>query len=1268
MLSKVRREDESRVEADLATNRKARNRIPRLQLQTRIMLNLPTLKLISGTYLGFMLTLGATAGSITNNFEAPVDFLADGVRGTMWDGVYFGAGDVSEGTPGVGKTVAANTTTLPVLGGVGYLYVEHTGGGWEGAQNDGFFIYKYVAGDFDVSVQLLGAPFQNVNYHFAGLMARATAFPQGSPFNPTGANAAESFLGITRFQEFNIGDSVRSTSNGVLTATQTFNYPGDNSDTNSDRFLRIVRTGDAFSFYDKTNASDSWSFKTTILRPDLAGAVMQVGIQDAVFTGNQPFSAFTDFELSGPNVVDPAAAGTAPNDPSGVTFSAPNPDGHLTISWTPGVGSSGSLVLLRAATNSLITQVPPYGSAFAGDPSFSGLSNRFGGEGYRLVYAGSGNSVTVSGLGGSNNTYSAAVFSYSGAGAATHYGIHPATGSALGPGNLTNVTFTLIPATIPVGGAASATVHAFYSSGDSYDVSSAPGTVWNSSDPGSALAANGTITGLAAGNAVTITVNYSGVIGSNSVLVHEPAFTDDFSVSHDFVAQGLPGSKWEGLYLRPGDLPGADISGSIMFCPTNDINITSNNLLTVRAGGSDWEGSANDGYFLFKSVPGDFQAMVHITNLQHAAYQFVGLMARASNPDGSAYLGGENHVNWWFFDQFGVITSARSAVNGAVDAFADQTGVTPVNSIWLLLQRINGTNFFCYQKFNANDPWTFMSGATMVQPLFTNGVPLQVGLAQSTFTGAEAELVQFDNFMLDAENIGSTNPPPLAASGLAITSNPDLSITLNWSATNSSGTPVQGMVVMRAGAPVSAQPPYGFLFAGNPVFGQGTALGSGNFVVFRSASPPASAANTVTVTGLNPGVTYYAAVYTFVGSSGTKVFNTAGAPSAGVLNGALQGMQTVLPSGGIPAGGVGTPVVYGVFNGGALVPITQSVSIFSDDPAIIIGTNGVLSGIAAGSTKVRFVYAAYTNELLATVRPPGFVDNFGVAHDYVARGVTGSGWDGAYLSPNSFPNQAGGNDGSVLVCDAHTTSNNTLTVSSTLTDWAGGDNDGFLLFKYVPGDFQAAVHITSLTKTVNYLFAGLMARAYATNGAPSLVGTNYLENWVYLGEFDEFNDDVESRYALDGVDREFPGGPGLDDWWLLMKRENGTHFTFYKRLNPSDPWFPLPSQSFEHPRLAAGVPLQVGLFAAVYTPNIGTVQFDSFMLDNMGGIPLTVNLSGGNLKLRWPTAPGVTLQTSSSLSPANWQTVGAAPSQTGDGYTEVLIPNPVGAAYFRLVR
>jgi len=44
--------------------------------------------------------LAARADSITNNFDNNLDYLMDGVTGSMWDGVYLGYGDIYNGTRG----------------------------------------------------------------------------------------------------------------------------------------------------------------------------------------------------------------------------------------------------------------------------------------------------------------------------------------------------------------------------------------------------------------------------------------------------------------------------------------------------------------------------------------------------------------------------------------------------------------------------------------------------------------------------------------------------------------------------------------------------------------------------------------------------------------------------------------------------------------------------------------------------------------------------------------------------------------------------------------------------------------------------------------------------------------------------------------------------------------------------------------------------------------------------------------------------------------
>src|SRR5262249_11867610 len=144
------------------------------------------------------------AGSITNNFDVPHDFLTTGVLGeTNWDGVYLGFGDIPGGNAGG----AGNGVSLAADANVSFpsfLTVQTTGGDWAGTGDDGFFLWKLVKGDFDVSVE--SAPiWNNPAFNFAGLIARAYhTNNSGSPFSPASTNASENWVGLFRFQEFNV--------------------------------------------------------------------------------------------------------------------------------------------------------------------------------------------------------------------------------------------------------------------------------------------------------------------------------------------------------------------------------------------------------------------------------------------------------------------------------------------------------------------------------------------------------------------------------------------------------------------------------------------------------------------------------------------------------------------------------------------------------------------------------------------------------------------------------------------------------------------------------------------------------------------------------------------------------------------------------------------------------------------------------------------------------------------------------------------------------
>jgi Family of unknown function (DUF5695) len=363
--------------------------------------------------------------SYTDNFNAPINYLTNGTAGTFWDGIYFGAGEFNNtgvGGGGAGATIqcdanisAANTLTL-----------QTTGTAWEAADDDGLFLYKVVPGDFSMSVHVV-SPFNNAGYNTAGLQARA--FSAGGD----AYGGKENFVSWTRFDEFNFPNYLRSEVNGGVAQINPGDFP------NGAYWLRMDRIrGTNFMFYQRSNNVAPWQLVTTfptgqvtggtnLRRADMLGLPMQVGIIHATFAG-QLGVQFTDFNLIESNV----SFATPPAPPTGLNLQT-NINGTVTVSWTPGSGSAGSLVAVWNGTNNLVKQIPANGFTYTGDARY-GFGSTLPAMGWFVVYAGSGSSVTVTNL--FPGTYNFAVFSYAGSASAIAYNHSPARVSVSIPENL----------------------------------------------------------------------------------------------------------------------------------------------------------------------------------------------------------------------------------------------------------------------------------------------------------------------------------------------------------------------------------------------------------------------------------------------------------------------------------------------------------------------------------------------------------------------------------------------------------------------------------------------------------------------------------------------------------------------------------------------------------------------------------------------------------------------------------------------------------------
>jgi M6 family metalloprotease-like protein len=100
-------------------------------------------------------------------------------------------------------------------------------------------------------------------------------------------------------------------------------------------------------------------------------------------------------------------------------------------------------------------------------------------------------------------------------------------------------------------------------------------------------------------------------------------------------------------------------------------------------------------------------------------------------------------------------------------------------------------------------------------------------------------------------------PPIIQATTFASSSLADNSMTISW--TRGNGNAV--LVVARSGSAVNEIPSNGIVYSANTAFGNGSKIGSGNYVVYNGTG------NSVNLTNLNSGTGYYYAIYEYSSTS-----------------------------------------------------------------------------------------------------------------------------------------------------------------------------------------------------------------------------------------------------------------------------------------------------------------------------------------------------------------------------------------------------------------
>jgi hypothetical protein len=434
----------------------------------------------------------------------------------------------------------------------------------------------------------------------------------------------------------------------------------------------------------------------------------------------------------------------------------------------------------------------------------------------------------------------------------------------------------------------------------------------------------------------TRSIPLASLLAINAICGNAATLTDNFNSNQDYLANGVAGTVWDGVYFGAGEFAntgtGGSGPGSTVQC---DANISTNSMLTVQSSATDWEGTGDDGFFLYKVIPGDFSAVVHVVSpFNTNIYNTAGLQARAFSSGGNPFGGSEDFISWTRFDQFNYANYLRNETNSTVQQI--NPGGFPNSAYWLRMDRV-GNNFTFYQRTNSGDAWQLVNfpppvnGTTLTRNDFA-GQPLQVGIIHATYNTLRG--AQFTDFSITAPAFDTTAAPPSPPSNLSVT-NTTNTASISWSAAPDGAGSV--VVMWAGGNAIKQTPANGFTYNGNATFGLGDMLLATNYFVVCSGT-----ATSVVVTNLPTGAICNVAVFSYAGSGTTTAYNKSPAVANFSTGTATTTNTTLLVDPVSPAltnyTSLGEWNTDGNFESWTATQITNALV-----------TNGILSGSASGS-------------------------------------------------------------------------------------------------------------------------------------------------------------------------------------------------------------------------------------------------------------------------------------------------------------------------------
>jgi hypothetical protein len=224
--------------------------------------------------LAFSAVSSAADLTLSDNFDTDQDYLTNGVGGTVWDAFVY-----NDGADATQDTVV---TTAAATGGV--FVLDTTNSQWEWGGDDGPLLYINVAGgsDFVATVEIAGYTY--VDHHTVGIMARSTVA------------ADVDWIASQYLNNYSIGGAIRSTDGGGSSTTSTLN------DTTAAgyaiNFLKLEKAGATFTASYSEDGGATFVSSNSVDRTDLESVDLQVGIFQALFSGNTSDASFDNFSIT----------------------------------------------------------------------------------------------------------------------------------------------------------------------------------------------------------------------------------------------------------------------------------------------------------------------------------------------------------------------------------------------------------------------------------------------------------------------------------------------------------------------------------------------------------------------------------------------------------------------------------------------------------------------------------------------------------------------------------------------------------------------------------------------------------------------------------------------------------------------------------------------------------------------------------------------------------------------------------------------------------